>query len=141
MSRSEAPETLYHPIPQGPVAINPVLHDVDDSDEVTLAGASPSNSRLDKRIRWVHFVLGCAVLLPWNGTARPFFLKICSLMNPFASNDNRNSIFPVETSFFSSQTSVQLLPVQLIHRCQLWLPCPCNSYLQTGRTCTCCMLC
>lgn len=25
----------------------------------------------DGRIRWIHFVLGCAVLLPWNGTSSP----------------------------------------------------------------------
>ena len=24
---------------------------------------------VDNQIRWIHFVLGCAVLLPWNGMA------------------------------------------------------------------------
>ena len=22
---------------------------------------------VDSRVRWIHFVLGCSVLLPWNG--------------------------------------------------------------------------
>jgi len=40
-----------------------------DSDEV----ASP----VDSRIRWIHFILGCSVLLSWNGTLRIY----CTLLN------------------------------------------------------------
>ena len=30
-------------------------------------GVEVLNVPPDSRIRWVHFLLGCAVLLPWNG--------------------------------------------------------------------------
>jgi hypothetical protein len=30
----------------------------------------PSSEPVDGRIQWIHFMLGAAVLLPWNGTLR-----------------------------------------------------------------------
>ncbi|KAE9404472.1 hypothetical protein BT96DRAFT_964197 [Gymnopus androsaceus JB14] len=76
-----SPEALYHSIPQAPVPSNPIITDDpdielenDDRLELPAIGSNPS---LDARIRWVHFVLGCAVLLPWNAliTATPYFLS------------------------------------------------------------------
>ncbi|KAJ7688385.1 nucleoside transporter-domain-containing protein [Mycena rosella] len=85
-----SPEALYHSIPQAPVAANPLVlpdpyNDPEESqDDVTIASDLAPLCRLtifrdvvvDSRIRWIHFVLGCAVLLPWNVmiTATPFFL-------------------------------------------------------------------
>ncbi|KAK7471010.1 hypothetical protein VKT23_002424 [Stygiomarasmius scandens] len=72
-------EALYHPIPQAPVASNPIPFS-DDSDNVLddeqdRAPATPPV--VDSRIRWINFMLGCAVLLPWNAliTATPYFLS------------------------------------------------------------------
>ncbi|KAJ7591502.1 nucleoside transporter-domain-containing protein [Mycena floridula] len=64
-----SPELLYHPIPQGPVAANPILPDNEGDVELPV--------ELTPRIRWIQFLLGCAVLLPWNVmiTATPFFLS------------------------------------------------------------------
>jgi equilibrative nucleoside transporter 1/2/3 len=63
-SRRSSPEALYHVIPQVPVTIATTpdieLHSED-------ASASDTQITLDKGIKWVHFVLGCSVLLPWNG--------------------------------------------------------------------------
>ncbi|ESK93761.1 nucleoside transporter [Moniliophthora roreri MCA 2997] len=77
---SSSPDALYHAIPQAPVASNPIRiseHDPDppiDLDE-ELEPLAPVP--VDARIRGIHFVLGCAVLLPWNAliTATPYFLS------------------------------------------------------------------
>ncbi|KAG7096658.1 hypothetical protein E1B28_004073 [Marasmius oreades] len=79
---SSSPEALYHPIPQAPVASNPILLyrnndslDLEPEDEET-EPPSP-NIVADARIQGIYFVLGCAVLLPWNAliTATPYFLS------------------------------------------------------------------
>ena len=61
-----SPEAIYHAIPQAPVAVNPAFFeaepDRDDDDAVQPV--------LDARTRQVQFILGCAVLLPWNGSIR-----------------------------------------------------------------------
>ncbi|KAI0650151.1 nucleoside transporter-domain-containing protein [Trametes meyenii] len=79
-----ASEAIYHPIPQAPVASNPISSaspDLDADDDMTSPrrAHSPVHEHItaDSRIRWIHFLLGCAVLLPWNAiiTATPYFLS------------------------------------------------------------------
>ncbi|KAJ7477085.1 nucleoside transporter-domain-containing protein [Mycena galericulata] len=80
---SHSPNALYHPIPQGPIPENPAVlpdPDVEESqggDSDILGSDLPPDVVVDTRIRWIHFILGCAVLLPWNVmiTATPFFLS------------------------------------------------------------------
>ncbi|EMD40447.1 hypothetical protein CERSUDRAFT_148466 [Gelatoporia subvermispora B] len=84
-SSHNSPEALYHPIPQAPVASNAVLTrtslDVPLSDEETELveniTSSVEISQDETRIRVIHFILGCAVLLPWNAliTATPYFMS------------------------------------------------------------------
>ena len=45
-----------------------VLEDNGVLTEEDEEGVEVPNLPPDSRIRWVHFLLGCAVLLPWNGT-------------------------------------------------------------------------
>lgn len=52
---------LYNALPQGPGAVNEVDEDVEPEELPLLI------DQLDRRITSVHFALGCAVLLPWNG--------------------------------------------------------------------------
>jgi hypothetical protein len=47
----------------------PVDDDVDDSILDGLDGLPSSNAPVDSRIMWVNFMLGAAVLLPWNGAS------------------------------------------------------------------------
>ncbi|RDX53586.1 hypothetical protein OH76DRAFT_1398710 [Lentinus brumalis] len=75
-----ASEAIYHPVPQAPVASNAIPDgspDLDLDDDVALSGGGfvPTQNVVDSRIRWSHFMLGCAVLLPWNAliTATPYF--------------------------------------------------------------------
>jgi len=82
-STDHAFEAVYHPIPQAPVAANPTRPSLEISSEYDEGGNiddldSPALlADDDRRIRWIHFVLGCAVLLPWNAmiTATPYFLS------------------------------------------------------------------
>ncbi|KAI0047295.1 hypothetical protein FA95DRAFT_1582709 [Auriscalpium vulgare] len=72
----------YHSLPQGPETEGPdssVLNaELDYESTTDYAAEEPALPMpVDSRIRWVHFMLGCAVLLPWNVmiTATPFFLS------------------------------------------------------------------
>ncbi|KAJ6567223.1 nucleoside transporter-domain-containing protein [Mycena vulgaris] len=115
-----SPDALYHPIPQAPVAANPVLADPDidaeeSQDDATIASDLAPDVVVDSRIRWIHFVLGCAVLLPWNVmiTATPFFLSRLansSLKLSFASYLScaftaSNFIFLAHATITSKQSS------------------------------------
>lgn len=48
----------------------------------------------DKRIGWIHFILGSAVLLPWNGLSAPR-VRLCRLTRA-GSNHYRNTLLSVE---------------------------------------------
>ncbi|KAI0921408.1 hypothetical protein AcW1_004606 [Taiwanofungus camphoratus] len=81
-SSDHAFEALYHPIPQAPVAAVPARPSLDLSSDDGAGVAEELDGEAlsadaDGRIRWIHFILGCAVLLPWNVmiTATPFFLS------------------------------------------------------------------
>ncbi|KIK08470.1 hypothetical protein K443DRAFT_128378 [Laccaria amethystina LaAM-08-1] len=68
----ESPQALYHPLPHHSDSRTPS----DDlaTEQLVLHPPSPL---VDARVRWIHFIMGCAVLLPWNViiTATPFFLS------------------------------------------------------------------
>lgn len=118
-------EALYHPIPQAPVAATPVvLPDIDQEslDEATIASdlapyysfhCQPnrlltgrlSEVTVNTRIRWIHFVLGCAVLLPWNGTrTSASFPTCCTELEP--SNDYGHAVLLIASRELSPPTSV-----------------------------------
>ncbi|KAF7301568.1 Nucleoside transporter [Mycena indigotica] len=60
-------DSQYRPIPQTPIPDNATTHQEEMHDETVLTVSGP--------VRWIHFVLGCAILLPWNVmiTAMPYF--------------------------------------------------------------------
>ncbi|KAI0317743.1 nucleoside transporter-domain-containing protein, partial [Amylostereum chailletii] len=82
--RSSASSTRapYQSLPQLPTSLDAIvpstLEEAEDvsGDEVEGDMVGHDHPPLDPRIRWIHFILGCAVLLPWNVliTATPFFL-------------------------------------------------------------------
>ncbi|PCH41327.1 hypothetical protein WOLCODRAFT_162995 [Wolfiporia cocos MD-104 SS10] len=77
-SSEHTSEAVYHPIPQAPVASGTPLDLYNEEDRGDLDNNVPSVPQVqNSRIRWIHFVLGCAVLLPWNVmiTATPYFLS------------------------------------------------------------------
>jgi hypothetical protein len=75
-----APEGGYRAIPQQPdvheeheAAPNHLSaslelgQETEEPEDVSVV--LPAEEALDARVRWVYFMLGNAVLLPWNGTA------------------------------------------------------------------------
>ncbi|KAF8913719.1 nucleoside transporter-domain-containing protein [Gymnopilus junonius] len=85
-----SPEALYHAIPQLEEVNASQINLDSDTLELNLAPTDPPAFLIDSSIRWIHFVLGCAVLLSWNVviTAMPFFasrLAHSSLRSTFAS--------------------------------------------------------
>ncbi|KAK1226030.1 hypothetical protein PQX77_010989 [Marasmius sp. AFHP31] len=74
-----SPEALYHAIPQAPVASNPILNEHGAPSDLELVDQEEASKPIvaDGRIKGIYFVLGCAVLLPWNAliTATPYFLS------------------------------------------------------------------
>lgn len=72
LQRAESPQTSYHSLP----------HDSDSRTSIDDLATEqlilhPPSPLVDARVRWIHFIMGCAVLLPWNViiTATPFFLS------------------------------------------------------------------
>lgn len=64
-------DALYQPLPQSDPVAQADSSDLQlEADEEALAGefvAQEHSVTHDSRIHWIHFILGCAVLLPWNG--------------------------------------------------------------------------
>ena len=62
-------EAVYYAIPQNPPVAGgncqPIV--LRDDFEATEIEAETNLPNIDARIRWIHFALGCATLLPWNG--------------------------------------------------------------------------
>lgn len=72
MSRSRARslsiDALYRPIPQGPEVVSLDQDQVEEDVENSQPKITPStDSLVDSKIKWIHLILGCSVLLPWNG--------------------------------------------------------------------------
>ena len=72
--RPSTDNAYYHAVPQSPLAPNPVALSESLTRSLVL---DPENDEVIEEtvmavevtpaIRWVHFIFGCAVLLPWNG--------------------------------------------------------------------------
>jgi len=71
-------DAQYRALPQSPdvsqdLSIPSAIEEgeiaVDDIDDSILDGHPSSNAPVDNRIMWVNFMLGAAVLLPWNGAS------------------------------------------------------------------------
>jgi solute carrier family 29 (equilibrative nucleoside transporter), member 1/2/3 len=65
-----SPNALYHPIPQSDEVATPSDIELDRDDDVLRPPIITTSSvPLDTRIRWINFMFGSALLLPWNGAA------------------------------------------------------------------------
>ncbi|KAF8062185.1 nucleoside transporter-domain-containing protein [Lyophyllum atratum] len=104
-------------------------NDEADSRDLTPITADPPPHvvEVDAQIRWIHFILGCSVLLPWNAmiTATPFFLSRLA-GSPFESTFSSylsttftasRFIFLARATAISRRTS----PSRQIRGCIFWL--------------------
>jgi len=80
-------DAQYHALPQSPdlsqdIRIPSAIEEggmgEEESDDAILDDLAPSNVPVDSRIQWIHFTLGAAVLLPWNGASWMFRGLSCS---------------------------------------------------------------
>jgi len=62
-SRSTSTEALYHPIPQGIESETYSLNQPEDAVDARLSTESAAHTK----VQWIFYILGCSVLLPWNG--------------------------------------------------------------------------
>lgn len=74
---SSSPDALYHIVSQLPDPnILPASSEIELDEDETWDGRDPTitsaENPLDARIRWIYFMFGAAVLLPWNGAISTF---------------------------------------------------------------------
>lgn len=73
--RASTDQAYYHAVPQSPPAPNPVAIPESLTGSLVLDPENDENVveetvlavEVTPGIRWVYFIFGCAVLLPWNG--------------------------------------------------------------------------
>jgi hypothetical protein len=125
----QAPDAAYAGHPSVPTG----LDGENDMEDMPLHAGRPL--RLDSRVRWILFMLGSAVLLPWNGELMSRTVGTGALKRPrCCSHDHRDSLFPVAT-FRHTSSTVLVVHLHHLHCGQLCLPCAGNSNLQTGSSC------
>lgn len=130
----------YEPISQEEVGINesgtPALHLEEDEALAEEFITQEHAAEHDRRIYWIHVVLGCAILLPWNGEFNLVFSTrtslIASSLCTSESLDYCNSLLPLKARRVLAQRHFQLLPVDHVHRGQLWLPRTRDKHFESG---------
>lgn len=119
MSPSRSPEALYHAIPQAlapeddhqsPPDILELEADGTTEADGYFAPSHPPAAIVDTQVWWIHFILGCCVLLPWNGALQSIALLLHVLIHAFdaiyCSYDYSNAIFSFSTKRFPSEGSI-----------------------------------
>ncbi|KAH0587176.1 hypothetical protein H2248_005984 [Termitomyces sp. 'cryptogamus'] len=136
MSTPRSPEALYHAIPQALAPEDdhespPDILELETGEtqmmEESFVPSDPPAVVVDTQVWWIHFILGCCVLLPWNVmiTATPYFLsclKGTPLQGVFSSY---LSVTLTATNFFflahATAVSKRTSPSRQIRQCLMWL--------------------
>lgn len=122
--RPSTDDTYYHPVQHSPLAPNPVALSesltgslvLDPENDEDVIEETVMTVEVTPAIRWVHFVFGCAVLLPWNGmSSRIDTLQPLWLTNVLNSHDHSNALFPFSTRRIVTATYFPILHVPHIH--------------------------
>ena len=92
-------DALYQPVSQDEAAASREPNDLQLEDEdVEVAAeflAHEHAAASDKRVGWIYFILGCAVLLPWNGTSPSFTAS--NLTYSASSHDHSYAVLLVKS--------------------------------------------
>jgi len=105
------------PLAQGAIALTETPLVPEDDDDVSVVEEIAMVVETTPAIRWVHFVFGCAVLLPWNGVLAGVGGGVP--LRPTDSpdrDDHRDALFPVPTRRLFIATYPPILRVPHIHR-------------------------
>ncbi|KAG5333937.1 hypothetical protein C0989_004610, partial [Termitomyces sp. Mn162] len=109
MSTPRSPEALYHAIPQALAPeddheSSPDILELETGEtqmmEESFVPSDPPAVVVDTQVWWIHFILGCCVLLPWNVTLTA-----------------TNFFFLAHATAVSKRTS----PSRQIRQCLMWL--------------------
>ena len=134
-SSLESPEELYHAITHPDDSANASRIELDVDGEVHEPppySSDPPTILVDARIRWIHFILGCAVLLPWNGTPyRTLCARVRSRMGP--SCHYSDAILSFSLGHVSPADHIRLLPHDFVYGIKLHIPCSCHCGIQDGQ--------
>lgn len=66
----DSSSALYHVIPNQDNLVNVSQIELEGDSEVASPPTEPPLQLVDSRIHLVYFILGCSVLLSWNGASR-----------------------------------------------------------------------
>ena len=129
---SSSPDESYRPLPQSdddaselPV---PTQADIGLDDEGS--EESFSDDPIDPRIKWIYFVFGCAMLLPWNCELSR--LSVHSSTDYSASLDHGDPIFPITIKRVPIPVHVRIVSIVLLHCCQFSVLDILHRYIYTG---------
>jgi hypothetical protein len=132
-SSLSATDTQYHALPQSP----DIAQDINIPSAIEEGGMTaeeiddpilddehvPPNAPVDSRIQWIHFILGSAVLLPWNGASQ---ITSWCVARPdkrnSLSHDHRRAVFPLAITTFLHSKHLFLISRNNIHALQLCFP-------------------
>jgi len=124
----DSPQAIYHSIPQVPEAASSEI--ALNNEEEDVFSDIPSDL-LDPKIKTINFVLGCAVLLPWNG-ASPSQSSTGPLSDwSLDSNYHCDALFLVTAQGLVAQVNLRVVSHDHIHLGQLHLPRSRHRHLET----------
>ena len=128
----DSPQALYHSVPQLPEASNSEIALDAEAEDLDPPQDIPPEL-IDHKIKWINFVLGCAVLLPWNGApSMSILLRSVMLMHTLAcSHYHGNAIFPLAFARIVIEVDLRVLFDDHVHALELHIPRPCHNHLQT----------
>ncbi|KAF9534989.1 nucleoside transporter-domain-containing protein [Crepidotus variabilis] len=130
---NRSPEALYHVVPNldeqedGPSNDSTIELAGDTTADPFPAPTDPPPELLNIQIKWVFFILGCAVLLPWNViiTALPFFQSrmVNSTLRSSFTSYLTTSFTLANLLFLAHATTVskQTIPSRQNHSSMVWL--------------------
>ena len=131
--KSSTDHAYYHAVPQSPLAPNPAESSVlDPENEEDAVVETLQPVEVPTAIRLVHFVFGCAVLLPWNCLWLQNYLSVETVAHFLNSYDYRDALFPRPTRRIIAPTRFPFLPVPHIHDVKFPVPSLRNGDSETG---------
>ena len=126
-------DAQYHALPHSPdisqdlnipSAIEEGGVDAEEIDDSILDEHAPPGAPVDSRIQWIHFMLGSAVLLPWNGasaTSRGLSCGQLALTKALPlSHDHRRTLFHLAIATLLYPQHLCLIPRDHVHTLQLY---------------------
>jgi hypothetical protein len=117
---SHSPQTPYVPLPQTQIQLSDDLVDSTEESQLLDEVSVPAVQLADLRVKWIFFILGSAVLLPWNGqsnfsyTGHGYFDD-----THLTSHDHCYTLLLVKTGQLILEELLQLIPLNVLNSCEL----------------------